>query len=271
MLKGLRRSLVEVAHSIVNTRSGVLRRLCYDANDGPYAVYNGRETYLVKTSDKVIGRQVYQTGDFELWKLEVALSICRKNGIKVSSIVDIGANIGTTIIPAIYRGWVSHGIAVEPHPENVKLLEINALLNGVSLQIHQCAASSCDGESFLIESGSNSGDHRIGASGVKVRLATLDSILTAPIGDELIWIDVQGHESSVLQGAKLAIGAGCPIVFEFSPEYLTPTDAVEISRELSGRTFFNIKSREVVLDLPKLLDDLKGNPYTDILAINLTI
>ena len=95
-----------------------------------------------------------------------------KSDYQITKLYDIGANIGVTCIPAVNRGLVKRAIAVEPEPENFKLLKLNIILNNLEDKIETLNyALSSESDKFLnLEiSNDNSGDHRIRPSGKKKR------------------------------------------------------------------------------------------------------
>ena len=55
--------------------------------------------------------------------------------------VDVGANIGPICIPAVTRGYVQQAVAVEPNPDNCRLLRVNVALNGLhnKIAVEECA------------------------------------------------------------------------------------------------------------------------------------
>lgn len=135
--------------------------------------------------------------------------------------VDVGANIGTTCLPALHVHEFRRAIAIEPEQSNARLLAANAALNGLSerITIHQVAASDRTGTLRLSIHPSNSGGHRVTeGAGQEVAATTLDSLLEAegvsPADVGLLWIDVQGHELAVLRGAGSLLAARVPFVVE---------------------------------------------------------
>lgn len=60
------------------------------------------EIFVVSSTDKMIGRDVYAYGSYDFIKLEKVIALLPKNHSR-QMIVDIGANIGTICIPAIKR------------------------------------------------------------------------------------------------------------------------------------------------------------------------
>ncbi|MDO8837367.1 MAG: FkbM family methyltransferase [Parvibaculum sp.] len=205
----------------------------FDALDAPFAISDhARENYVVRTSDKVIGKLLYCRGDFDLRKLERAVRIieAERGSARIDIIYDIGANVGPICIPAIKRGYAARAVAFEPDPDNFRLLRINTLLNSVDDRIvcHQVALGAEIGEAKLIQNTENHGDHRIAlcqetpvGDAVTVSVRRLDDFMPETAGvDCLLWIDVQGFEAEVLAGGTKALQAGWPLVLEFTPQDL---------------------------------------------------
>src|SRR5699024_10081937 len=127
--KALRRPLLTVSKLLLTPlRSGValLRRAAYDAMPVPYLVTGHPEQFVVSTTDKVIGRELFLHGEFDFVKLQTALAILLREGWPTPvHLIDVGANIGTITIPAINRGLMQTATAIEPHPGNLRLLRAN--------------------------------------------------------------------------------------------------------------------------------------------------
>ena len=84
------------------------------------------------------------------------------------------------------------------------------------------AASDREGELQLDVTRTNTGGHRIDAGGtIPVEAVTLDSLVARGVLDPervgLLWIDAQGHEGAVLDGASTLVGAGVPAVVAIRP------------------------------------------------------
>lgn len=260
----------------LTTRVPLLRRAAYDARPMPYLVVGDREQYVVSTQDQVIGRELFLHGEFDLQKLEAALSILRRERHPTPThLIDVGANIGSIVIPALARGWVQSATAIEPHPENLKLLYANLALNGVAGRakvLEQAVGSDPKTTLFLQESTINSGNHSIRGNGIPVPSTRLDDV-ERPRADALLWMDIEGYEGHALQGASNLLAAGVPVVAEFNPELLNDAGGFDLMREaLKDRLVFDLKESD---SGPMSLDELGGQyaggeSFTDILAITAT-
>ncbi len=198
----------------------------------PLLLAAGQETFIVSTQDKIISRAVYETREFDLDKFFTARRLL---GVQTNALtlLDIGANIGTICIPLVARGEVAAAIAIEPEPQNFKLLKANIVLNEVEDQITamNVALASDPTENLTFElSADNFGDHRVhqsrsdGAFGeeerkvVSVAAKTLDEVMaTQPSSETFIWMDTQGYEGHILAGAPKTLRDAPPMVIEFWP------------------------------------------------------
>jgi len=203
--------------------------------------------YVVDARDSVLGRATFANHGFEVAFMDQALKILDAQsglGIRGRLMVDVGANVGVTAVPAMKRFGAAGVIAIEPDPENVRLLKANLALNslGDAVQVHACAVSAESGQLVLERSPNNSGDHRIrmtteeGRFGEEhwettpVPVSTLDQIV-ADVDVALIWLDVQGHEGHVLAGARELLARGVPVVSEFWPYALTRAGGLMMFRQ----------------------------------------
>lgn len=248
-----------------------LRRAVYDAMPTPYLVTGNRELFVVSTADKVIGRELFLHGEFDFGKLEAALAILDREGhARPTHLIDVGANIGTIVIPALKRGLMQTATAIEPHPGNLRLLQANLALNNVACQVEVLgiAVGDQDGNVLkLTESATNSGNHSIGIEGIPVTSRRLDD-LAIPKTDALLWMDIEGYEGHALRGAPQIISNKIPIVCEFNPLFLSRTDGLTAFMDsLSGRRIFDISSpRQKETSLEELKNEYELG-FTDILAI----
>jgi len=186
--------------------------------------------------DRVIGRSLFINGEFEMAKIEAALSLLKSLGFlgEPRTLIDIGANVGTVCIPLVAGGTFSKAFAFEPELKNFKYLRKNIEMNGLKDVVEplNLALSSKKGQMTLELSSDNFGDHRIAVKAgepssakVQVDVTTLDSFLEShgiqksDIG--LIWMDVQGHEKHVLEGSLKTLATGTPVIAEFWPYGLT--------------------------------------------------
>lgn len=216
------------------------------------------------------------------------------------SVLEIGANIGTETVSLLVRHGVKRVTAIEPDPENVRFLRANLALNGVQDQvtIHEMALSDINGAVVLEHSATNWGDHRVRVAGSsqppmheenswaasEVPAQRLDSLLESGDIDladiDLVWMDAQGHEAHILDGARLLAPAGTPIITEYWPYGLRRADSLERFHAIVAERYDSVvdlrrpESAFPAVDIAKLASryaaDEHGDttvPYTDLLLL----
>jgi FkbM family methyltransferase len=178
--------------------------------------------------DDFIGKSLYLYGEYELNLMRNVMAFLGKRG---GTLIDVGANIGTASIGLLNLGACERAIAIEPEPRNYQLLRRNVAQNNLGERVvcMNYAASNRAGAVDLELSPTNTGDHRVRMVGggkeserptVTVPCERLDDLL-APFQDySLLWLDVQGHEAHVLEGAAALLSTGIPVVAEMCPYLL---------------------------------------------------
>lgn len=270
----LRKPLLAASRTLLtplHSGPGLLRRAFYDAMPVPHVVTGTRESFIVSTSDKAIGRELFLHGEFDFWKLETALSILDREGRdRPTHLIDVGANIGTIVIPTIARGLMQTATAVEPHPDNLKLLKANLALNDVASRVDVLAVAVGESDSLTLrlhESKTNSGNHSIGDEGIPVPCIRLDT-LNIPARASLLWMDIEGYEGHALAGATSILRAGTPVVSEFNPSYLANSGGLErFLNHLKSRKIFDLGSSSAGETTLEDLIRIHSNTFTDILAL----
>ncbi|MDD1428134.1 FkbM family methyltransferase [Dolichospermum sp. ST_sed9] len=136
--------------------------------------------------------------------------------------IDIGANIGITLIPAAKCiGDSGKAIAFEPHPKIYSYLRENVDLNNLSgLEIHNCAVGNSEGyiyftDKFTDEKNSVSNTSE---NSIKVPIISLDNALKQINNISLLKLDVEGYEKYVLESAQKTLEKVNCIYFEVCPE-----------------------------------------------------
>jgi FkbM family methyltransferase len=214
---------------------------------------------LVYANDQVIGKSLLQAGEFQEKKVkEVVDFLAAHHEFKPKVFVDIGANIGTHLIYSLKSGLFDRAFGIEPDEANFRLLSANVLINnlGDRTKLIQTALSNDSSCLELELCPINYGDHRIRVGGVAaLRVAsqygesdratanvtshTFDAIFAREDiewSNMLVWIDTQGHEGHVFEGAKTTLYSHSPaVVCEFWPYGLERSGGKE--------AFFNFLSR----------------------------
>jgi FkbM family methyltransferase len=180
--------------------------------------------------------------------------------LRGTTVLDVGANIGyTTLQLAGLVGDAGRVIAIEPHPDNLRLLRANLFRNRIkNVDVVASAAWREPGRVPLGECEENTGDHRVGAllderRVLEVRAQRLDDIVPADADVRFILIDTQATEHVALEGAPRLIERCRPVVFaEFWPEGIRvfgddPKRALGVYRDYGYRL--------KLLEIPELGDD----------------
>lgn len=262
----------------------------FDALPAQFAIgCHPQESYVVATSDTIIGKRLFSRGTFDLQKLERAFEILRveQPDAMPEVLLDVGANVGSICIPAVRRGMVKRAIAFEPDAENFRLLRINVLLNAVEdrVECHEVALGEVAGVATLAFNPDNHGDHRIvaavppGIGSREVAVHVLDSYLPQGAGNTwMVWLDVQGFEPEVLAGASRAMAAGWPIVMEFTPGDMASRGTfgklMELIRQSPYTRFFDLDDPHAasmarpVAYLEQVVNELRQrDSFTDLLFL----
>lgn len=180
-------------------------------------------TFIVPSTDQVVGRQTFARAAFDLEFMDAAIALVRAEcgeSVKDRIFLDVGANIGTSAVAALVRFGASRVVAVEPEENNLRLLRANLALNGLHdrADIHEVALSNRSEVGRLGLSPDNPGDHRVSADtsrvGVEISLRQFGDLPLEIDDVGLVWMDVQGHEGHVFDGAGLSLD-GVPVVTEF--------------------------------------------------------
>jgi FkbM family methyltransferase len=154
--------------------------------------------------------------------------------------IDIGANIGTTLIPAAKIVKGGKVIGFEPHPKIYKYLTANVSLNNMEnrVEIQNCALGKERG--YVHFSSYRADDENkvlLAGDGIKVPIKLLDDIGDMYTCINLIKIDVEGYEKFVIDGGI---------------KTLKKTDCVyfEVSEEMSGSYRYTMK--DLLLSLEEI-------------------
>jgi FkbM family methyltransferase len=200
---------------------GLLNRQYHDQAE---LVHLPRFSIFASNEDLAVGRHVV-SGAYEPKIAEVFYRYVKPG----MAVVDIGANIGyfTMLLASLVEpsGLV---VAVEPNPENIKLLEASRRVNGFDqVLVIQAAAGRQAGLLALNISHSNgmTGDLPGNVDAIfaarPVPCFALDTILPQDRGINLVKIDTEGAELNALIGLSGTIDRDHPvIVSEFSPGML---------------------------------------------------
>ena len=192
----------------------------------------------VRMSEK-IGQAIYYYGIFDPIVPEALWRLLDRG----ETGADIGANIGqNTSVLAARSGPNGHVIAFEPHPVTFAELRENQAFwrhcPFAAVQLENVALGGQDGEAVLATEGCLS-DAALGGSGkgVLVPVRRLDDYLVHVPQVSVCKVDVEGHELSVLQGARetLQRKAIRDLVFEdFNPQ---PSQVTQLLQQNGFQVF----------------------------------
>jgi FkbM family methyltransferase len=222
-------------------RRGKLLRAAFLAEAAQLTPYvaarcrGGDELFVVATADEGVGRRLFVTGWREdLTVLARACRLLEERGVRRppgAVFVDVGANIGTTTVVALRRHGFATAVAIEPSPDNHRLLGLNVAANdlGERVRVVCAAASDREGRLELDSARPNSGAHRVARAAAgrpagplaPVPAVTLDRLVEDGTIDldcaGMLWVDVVGHEPEALAGASRLLEAGVPLVVAVKP------------------------------------------------------
>ena len=235
-----------------NTKNKNLKKAFLSAdyntlNNQEYIFSNDKISFVLKNNEE-ISKRIFINGEFDYQILKKALSYLKKT--KRKYFVDVGAHVGTTLIPAIKNNLFSSYVAFEPSSDNFRLLTANININKIEKkgEIHNLALSRRISKGYLKKfEKNNSGDYRLtkNKTSEKTLLNILDNF-TKKMNkkNSLIFIDAQGHEPEIFIGGKKTLKKKIPIVFEIMPSIM------------------NLKNPNILFDLIKhynYLTDLKDD------------
>jgi FkbM family methyltransferase len=193
----------------------------------PYvAVQRDGLLLFFSTASRVGQRRFAQREWREERQLDRATRVLEQVGIRSGHVfVDIGAHVGTTTVYALARRGFGSAYCFEPGPENARVLRANLAANGLEsrARVFEVALASSDGSAWLTQDTTGSecyrlGGDEVGQAALAVKTATFDGLVEAgevrveDIG--LVWVDVEGAEASVFEGARTLLGQGVPLVVE---------------------------------------------------------
>lgn len=254
--------------------------------------------YYVGTSEW-LGRCLYGDGFYEQCQMARAIDVIQsmRGGpppLKGRRFIDIGANIGTATITAVkvFGANGSGSLSFEPDPNNFKLLQCNLIMNdlGSRVRTFQTALSNSSGTAILELCQTDSGDHRVrtavpGDEGmfqeterptIRVPLARFDDLLDINMEDVgLVWMDTQGHEGHVLEGATAVLHSDVPVVLEYWPYGLRRARGLELLHSLIAQHYSTVVDLSVpktsavyrAEDIDQLVAQYPKAQFTDLLLL----
>lgn len=170
---------------------------------------------------EAVCNQLFRNGGYKHTLVEEAFLA---NVVRPGDVVfDVGANVGYMAIQFAKVAKMVH--LFEPAPRAVRLLRKTVSLYP-NMVLHETAVSDRAGVCGFREEASLDVSH-VAEEGIQVQAITLDSLNIQPA---FIKIDVEGHERSVLLGAKKILENGPKVYFEaLSKEALEENEEVLLS------------------------------------------
>lgn len=299
------RQAVKVAINYQGKRDYTLRQEIFDLVR-PFAPAIARERdgiwYFVSTQDCGVSRVVFGQGSYEQDVMSHTFRLAEKHVgrsplLEARTFVDIGANIGTSTIPALKTFGAARAVSIEPNPDNYRFLRCNLIANDIEdrVQTIQAAVSDRTGSGTMEWAQGHWGDHRIRTQSglpdgstrestrptVAVRLTCFDDVargLPIDLGEVgIVWMDVQGHEGHVLAGARSLIDSDVPVAIEYWPYGLRRSDGLDMLHDLIAanyRKVIDVRSSMAgvpaeipIAEVSKLAERYGGETYTDLLLL----
>ncbi len=300
------RQAVKMAINYQGKRDVTLRQEIFDLLR-PFAPALARESdgiwYYVSTKDYGLSRIVFATGSYEQDIMDHTIALAathvgRSPLLEGRIFLDIGANIGTSTIPALRMFGAAEAVCIEPDNENYKFLRCNLIANEVDDRVRtlQVALSDRAGTGTLEVAEESWGDHRVRMKAglpdgvyrestrrvIPVPLMSFDD-MAGQISLDLerlgiVWMDVQGHEGHVLAGAESLLASETPVAMEYWPYGLRRADGLDMLHDLIAtnyRTVIDIRASMEgtgTAELPAakigaLAGRYGGEAYTDLLLL----
>ena len=229
------------------------------------AADSGGSRFLLSTYDRhITSHLVLKPGRSETKMLRRALSVLGTLGREITggTLIDVGANIGTTTVPALRGHPFVRVVACEPEPRNLRLLNLNLVANRLEKDVHveDAAVGECETEVEFLVSDRRSGIHEVRSAGaglpawtedfsyesMTVRQTTLDALarrgVYTPADVSLLWMDVEGHEGHILEGGSALTERGTPVVLELSPRGLARHGGLERLKEIASSRYSHFVS-----------------------------
>ena len=199
---------------------------------------------LAHTQDRHLTLELLTYGRYKTSNLPKALELLKKLGRPSGDyFIDVGANIGTETISALLSGQFDYALAIEPEIRNYNLLRANLIINDLAdrARVYQVAISNREGTALIALSAKNRGDHRVSVSGAgsathtvghQIAMAPLDQMVRSagisPSAVSLVWVDTQGYDGFVLDGAQSLIDANARFVVELWPAQMQRAGSLDV-------------------------------------------
>jgi FkbM family methyltransferase len=132
-------------------------------------------------------------------------------------VVDVGANIGDTVLTASMQvGRSGHVVGLEPHPRTFSFLQENIKLNGIAnVKLINSAVGAASG-TVRFSDDRRDDMNRVEGGDLEVAIERLDVLVPGTMPLALLKLDVEGYEKFVLDGAAEVLERAQCVYFEVS-------------------------------------------------------
>jgi FkbM family methyltransferase len=178
---------------------------------------------------------------------------------EVSSVLDLGANIGLFGAFAAARWPRAEIVAFEPDPANAALHERTIALNGLQgrWRLVRAAAAAAPGRaefvsggialSHLVGADEPAGADRTGAgAGIGVGVQLIDVELRDVVGrlaeTDLLKMDIEGGEWAILGDARFRAGPPRAVVLEYHPRFCPSDDPASAAEDALAQAGLRVQS-----------------------------
>jgi FkbM family methyltransferase len=200
-------------------------------------------SFLYNPNDLYIGRAIELYGEAHELELEFLRTLCSEG----SYVFDVGANIGDHTVPlAQHAGPHGRVFAFEPQPVIFQMLCGNVALGRLTnVETVHAALGAAPGTILIPEIDyrhpANYGGVEVSqfSQGRPVPVRTLDEFIDLPRAD-LVKIDVEGMECSVLAGGRRFIKKFRPLMYVENDREEHSADLISALQALSYRLFWHL-------------------------------
>lgn len=120
--------------------------------------------------------------------------------VPLGNLLDLGANVGFSVVYFARRCGATRVLAVEPDPANIVLLRRNIEQNGIDAEIVQAAVADRDGRARFARSGSFNLGQLSDAGDLDVDVVSVPTVLQRLSGEVAVKFDIEGGENDLFAG-----------------------------------------------------------------------
>jgi FkbM family methyltransferase len=155
-----------------------------------------------------------------------------------STLLDVGASIGTCAVPALLLHGFARAVAFEPRPDDFVMLRLNALANDLDERLTAIEAAVGDRAGTLTLPSRSTPDEPAEESGLEVAEVALDEVAAEGVFEPnragLLRVADTAPLGRVLAGAGALTSIGVPLLIAWDPDALgPPRNAARIRAVLS--------------------------------------